>query len=460
MLLEVATEEGVETDSPVILFDEVKGKLNSDLTVGTDVTSLQSLQANAKLSLRGMTYMGAGFILDPNEAKYFISLGSIYESVIKPYLSGRDLVSRPRGVYAIDLFGWEIEDVRSRLPAIYQHLLMTVKPIRDRDNRATYRERWWIFAEPRQELRSSIKPLQRFIGTSQTAKHRIFQFLDSGWLPDQTLVIIATDSAYILGVISSTIHVSWAFRSGGWLGVGNDHRYSNTRTFGPFPFPDATDSQKAAIGDIAEELDIVRKRVLAQHPHLTLTGLYNVIERLRAGQEPGDLNEREHRIFDDGLVLIMKELHEKLDAAVADAYGWPVDLDEEEVLALLVGLNKERAKEEARGKVRWLRPEYQIPRFGSDMDKAEQLEADLGESILNAVLGQKPNFPKDERDQTFAVHQALMGADGPLEAEAIAAGFKQGRKCLPAVNSVLAALYRMGLVSTSDGRSFAFRRIA
>jgi hypothetical protein len=48
---------------------------------------------------------------------------------------------------------------------------------------------------------------------------------------------------------------------------------------------------------------------------------------------PDELTEKERRIFDDGLVLIIKELHERLDAAVADAYGWPVDLAEEEVLA-------------------------------------------------------------------------------------------------------------------------------
>lgn len=35
--------------------------------------------------------------------------------------------------------------------------------------------------------------------------------------------------------------------------------------------------------------------------------------------------------------------HEKLDAAVAEAYGWPADLSEEEILARLLALNLERA---------------------------------------------------------------------------------------------------------------------
>ncbi len=183
-------------------------------------------------------------------------------------------------------------------------------------------------------------------------------------------------------------------------------------------------------------------------------------KRLKAGAKPDELPTKERRIFEDGLVLILKELHENLDIAVAEAYGWPVDLAEEEVLARLVALNKERAKEEKRGKVRWLRPDYQIPRFGSEKEKEEQLEADLGEAILQAVSGPKPSFPTDERDQTPAVLHQLMEADGLIDAETIASAFKQGRKCLPPVQAVLAALYRMGLVSSLNGKRFAFRRAA
>ena len=52
----------------------------------------------------------------------------------------------------------------------------------------------------------------------------------------------------------------------------------------------------------------------------------------------------------------------------ADAYGWGEEwragaLGPSEIVARLVALNHERAAEEAEGKVRWLRPEYQKPRF-------------------------------------------------------------------------------------------------
>jgi len=39
--------------------------------------------------------------------------------------------------------------------------------------------------------------------------------------------------------------------------------------------------------------------------------------------------------------------HQKLDAAVAAAYGWPDDLDNEQILERLLALNLQRAKMEA-----------------------------------------------------------------------------------------------------------------
>ncbi len=460
LLLEVTAEEAVDSDSPVILFNEKRGKINSDLTVGVDVTGAVELKANMSLGHDGVKLHGEGFIVSTSIATY-LGLGTVagLEGHIRPYRNGRDIAYRPRGEMVIDFFGLSQDEVRTRYPAAYQHLLATVKPVREANNRSTYRDNWWIFGEPRRELRPALADLNIYIATVDTARHRIFQFLDANIICVDKAVIIATDDSYILGTLSSRIHVIWSLRTGGWLGVGNDSVYTKTRTFDPFPFPIATDDQKRAIGTIAEQLDAHRKRVLADHAHLTLTGLYNVMERLKAGARPDDLDTKERRIFDDGLVLILKELHEKLDAAVAEAYGWSADLAEEEVLARLVALNRERAKEEKRGLVRWLRPEYQIPRFGSAKEKAEQLEADLGEAV-SAKAGPRPSFPADERDQTPAVLHQLMSAEEPLEATAIAGRFRQGQKVRKSVEAVLASLHRMGLVSTTDSRRFSFRRAA
>src|SRR3982074_1585829 len=85
--------------------------------------------------------------------------------------------------------------------------------------------------------------------------------------------------------------------------------FIKSRCFDPFPFPAADDLQKQRIRVIAEDLDAHRKRVLDEHPHLTLTGLYNVLEKLRAGVPSNALDKDDRRTFDDGLVLILQEYH-------------------------------------------------------------------------------------------------------------------------------------------------------
>ncbi|MBC7335698.1 MAG: class I SAM-dependent DNA methyltransferase, partial [Clostridia bacterium] len=67
-LMEVTAEEAVDTDSPVILFDEKRGRINADLTVGVDLASVAELKSNDGISSRGVVLHGAGFIVSPQEA--------------------------------------------------------------------------------------------------------------------------------------------------------------------------------------------------------------------------------------------------------------------------------------------------------------------------------------------------------------------------------------------------------
>lgn len=349
---------------------------------------------------------------------------------------------------AIDMFGLSADETRRAYPEVYQHLLVKVKPERDLNRDKDISTRWWLFGRTRHEIRPALETLHRYIITVETSKHRIFQFLNALILPDNKLIAFAFDGAFVLGVLSSSIHVIWALRAGGWLGVGNDPVYVKSRCFDPFPFPLATERQKQRIRALAEDLDAHRKRVLTEHPHLTLTGLYNVLEKLRAGANPQSFNESDRRVFDDGLVLILKELHDRLDVAVAEAYGWPADLKDEEVLARLVALNKARAAEEARGLVHWLRPEYQIPRFGTARDKAE-LDLVGGEMGAPAVAA-RAAFPSGDIAQTGAVMAALAAAPGPLDAKTLARQFK-GRKVEESVEEILASLVRTGVVAPAGG---------
>jgi hypothetical protein len=453
-LLEAVTESGLDTDAPAIMFREVAGPINSDLTVGADIAGVHPLLANEWLCSRGVSLHGAGFIVTPGQAAY-LGLGqrSGLERHIRAYRNGRDLMGRSRDLLAIDLLGLDEDRVRRDFPDIYQHLITTVKPERDANNRATYRDNWWLFGEPRRELRPALEGLARYIATVETAKHRVFQFLDAAILPDNMLVCVASDDPFHLGVLGSRQSVVWSLRAGGWLGVGNDPRYSKSRVFDPFPFPLATPDQRARIGTLAQELDDNRKQVLASHPDLTLTGLYNLRDKIVSG-EPLDLVEQDQRAR--GRIDLLAELHRRIDAAVAEAYGWPADLSDEAIVARLAALNAERRAEEKRGHVQWLRPDYQRARAKvATIGPAatEQIEAQLPDA-----RARKPLFPRDAVGQTAAVFDALR-AGGALSAADIAARYAQGRRAEPRIADTLAALTRLGHV-TVEHDGFRLRRAA
>jgi hypothetical protein len=136
-------------------------------------------------------------------------------------------------------------------------------------------------------------------------------------------------------------------------------------------------------------------------------------------------------------------------------------LSDDEIIAKLVALNKERSEEERRGLVRWLRPDYQIPRFAKDIDKqaAKEEGAQVAAELIAAVE-QKPSFPSGAVEQTAAVFAALVGASGPIDAKGLAAQFKRTKTTERKVGEVLASLARLGYVTSEDGKTFALRRAA
>jgi len=347
-------------------------------------------------------------------------------------------------VKVIDLYGLNEAQVRDVYPAVYQHVATTVKPHRDQNNRASYRDNWWLFGEARSELRKALAGVNRYIATIETAKHRVFQFLPMSILPDNKLACIALDDAYHLGVLSSRFHVPWAIASGGRLGMGDDPVYVKSRCFDPFPFPaDVPEPLKDKIRAEAESLDALRKRVLADHDDLTLTKLYNVLEALR---ENRPLTDGERDIHDKGLVTLIRQHHDAIDALVAQAYGWEADLADEEILTRLVALNKVRAAEEAKGVIRWLRPDYQAPDYSAPVNAT----LDLGEAAAPQPDNIIP-WPEKLPDQVSAIAAVLAAAPTPLAAQDIARNFKGKRAA--SVKPVLDALAAIGQARRlKDGR--------
>src|ERR1051325_4378261 len=203
-------------------------------------------------------------------------------------------------------------------------------------------------------MRAAMRGLRRYIGTPYTAKHRAFIFIKEGTLPDAMVYAITSDAAYLLAVLSSRVHLNFCLSAGGSL--EDRPRYNSKATFLPFPFPDPPAPLRRRLDELGERLDSHRKRQQSLHPDLTITAMYNVLEKLRSGVP---LTSKDKVIHEKGLVSILKQLHDDLDTAVFDAYGWPHELTDEEILERLVALNAERAEEERRGVIRWLRPDFQ-----------------------------------------------------------------------------------------------------
>jgi hypothetical protein len=366
-------------------------------------------------------------------------------------------------------------------------VLEHVKPERDNNNRESRRRNWWLFGEPNPKLRAQLAGLPRYIATVETAKHRLFQFLDTAIAPDNMLVCIALDDAYTLGVLSSRVHVVWALATGGTL--EDRPRYNKSRCFETFPFPEAGAENQTRIAALAEQLDALRKRVLAEHPDLTLTGLYNVLEKLRSLENVGrksaapsaecvhvslsegaalfrptndlsaSLTAKEKDIHQRGLIGVLRSLHDELDAEVLAAYGWGDAPDAESLLTRLVALNTQRSAEEAAGNVRWLRPNFQNPHSRSpDAAKAESgsFSAELpgfrsAASRLQegATPAAKLPWPASLPEQVAAVARVLAGSPIPLSEAAIAARFSgkgAWKKRLPPLLETLVALGRARVV--------------
>lgn len=239
---------------------------------------------------------------------------------------------------------------------------------------------------------------------------------------------------------------------------------------------------KQRIRDLGERLDAHRKRQQELHSDLTLTGIYNMLEAVRAGRP---LNAKEKAIHDKGLVSILKQIHDELDAAVLEAYGWQdlpgpwyadvpdagsdVKVDaglpqqlpladhlarggesaealEQAILSRLVALNHERAAEEKRGLIRWLRPDYQAPGAATATPAEEQDEIPLataGPAAKAAGGSDKLTWPDGLAAQVAAI-QKLLPALGP-DPDAIAARFgKKSAKRTQQVAEILETLGGLG----------------
>mgnify|MGYP003377373153 CR=1 FL=1 len=317
-----------------VLDGRLVSRINADLTSTMDLTTANFLPENSGIAFMGDTKGGAFDISSDVAAKILEAEGNPNgrpnNDVVRPWVNGLDITRRPRNMWIID-FGVDMSEVdASQYEAPYEHICQHVKPVRIGNRRESYAERWWIHAEPRPAMRSAFQGTSRYIVTPGISKHRIFTWSALPTLPDHALFVFVRDDDYFLGVLHSRLHELWALRQG--TSLEDRPRYTPTTTFETFPFPWPPGSESA--GD-------PRVNAIAQAAHV-------LVEQRDAWLNPPDTSEAElkkrtltnlYNERPDWLALA----HRKLDVAVLDAYGWPHNLSDEEILERLLALNLERA---------------------------------------------------------------------------------------------------------------------
>ena len=335
--------DGAAVRVSIVCFDngEQQGKeldgedvtiINANLSAGVDLTQAVRLPENASRSFIGDMKKGK-FEIDGATAAEMLDArgnpnGRPNSDVVRPWANALDITRRPREMWIVD-FDMNISEYEAAQYEVpFEYVKEHVKPFRDGVRNPLERRRWWVHGRTAPDFRQAVEHLDKYIATPRVSKHRIFVFLPTYVLPDGAIVAIASDDDYDLGVLHSRFHEVWALHLGTQL--ESRPRYSHTATFETFPFPRPTEAQREAIGAAAAELNRLREGWLnpegisaAELRRRTLTNLYN--------QRPTWLDN----------------VHARLDAAVADAYGWPADLAEGEILERLLALNLERAGKEA-----------------------------------------------------------------------------------------------------------------
>ena len=307
---------------------ELDGKrvsvINSNLTSrASDVTKAQRLRDNQGIAFRGVMTNNPDFVVQAELAERWIRVGRAinrdYGKVVKPYMNAWDFTVRDAHRWIID-FGSEMShrDAMAYLaPYEYIRKKMDINDESPPD--------WWRFLRPRPEMRAALQGMKRYIATPHVGNYRVFDWVDGATLPDNALVVFASDDDLMLGVLQSRVHLVWTLATCSHL--GKVPRYTHRTCFGTFPLPDATEDVNERIRDATRKLVAIRDewkreaRANTKPDEIEVSGLSALYREM-----PAELQER----------------NAHLDAAVFAAYGWdedPATMPEDLMLARLLELN-------------------------------------------------------------------------------------------------------------------------
>jgi hypothetical protein len=271
------------------------------------------LTENAGCSFIGCDIKGQGFLFDDGDAKAsptalrdaLLARSPAHGERIRPYLGGEDINDtpdhRPRR-WVID-FG-QLTEVESRSwPDLFEIVERKVRPERSRRPGGVARSPWWQFWRSRPALRAATAGEDAVLAASIVTTHLAFARLPSTNLYSHKVAVITRASFASFAVLQARVHEVFARFFSSTL--GDALNYSPSDCFETFPFPPAW-RESPALESIGSAYHGFRAALMIAHGQ-GLTATYN------------RLHDRDEH--DPGIVRL-RALHDALDRAVLDAYGW------------------------------------------------------------------------------------------------------------------------------------------
>ena len=263
----------------------------------------KSLAGNRSIVYQGTIALGAGFAIAEGEADALIAADERNREVIKPYINGEDLNSRPDcspSRMIIDFKTMTIEQART-FGAPFRIVEERVKPERLRQNDGKARETWWRFLRPRRELYAALGVRSHAMAITIVSRTLLPLRVPTGAVFANTLAVFLMDDFADLAYLSSTPHQAWAIKYGS--GMRNDPRYTPSDVFETLPRPVSTQEMR----ELGETLDRDRQEVMLRR-ELGLTSLYNLVNSPAVNGDP-DVDR-------------LRSIHLQIDQSVMEAYGW------------------------------------------------------------------------------------------------------------------------------------------
>ncbi|MFI0370834.1 Eco57I restriction-modification methylase domain-containing protein [Actinomadura sp. 1N219] len=267
------------------------------------------LVANQGVCFEGAKITGMGFVLDTGLAARVIAADANNVEVIRPYLTGQDLNSRPdfsASRWVINFFDrtegqarcyeWPFKIVQEEVKPERQRL----RPDGSYVLRRPLPQRYWQYADKRAAMVQAISKLQRVIVLTKVSRVVMPALVPTGQVFSHMLGVFATDDTAMLALLSSSPHYLWTLSRASTLETRV--RYTPSDVFETLPLPGMT-SEMRVFGD---RLDRFRRELmLARQAGLTKT--YNMVH------DPG---------CNDLDIVQLRQIHEQIDEAVCRAYGW------------------------------------------------------------------------------------------------------------------------------------------